>query len=178
MQDGQAALISAASRTLRRYMELCDVPAVAYDREELRALFAPDAVWEGAGKWNAERFGRVSGADRIVEMLETRLPPNPHFTLNAHLLGRGTLKPCGGSGTGVEGQWPMVRLSTYTAGGANITLTELRVWFEADRDRALITEYRPRRLWSQALDPEQARALAFVLGVDTETTHTSTRRAM
>lgn len=173
MQGGQAALMSAATRTLRRYMELCDVPAAPHDREELRALFAPDAVWEGEGKWNAERFGRVSGADRIVDMLRARLPPNPHFTLNAHLLGRGAPEP---TASGAEGRWPMVRLSTYAAGGANITLTELRVRFEAAGDRALIAEYRPRRLWSRALDPEQTRALAFVLGADTE--DTSTRRAM
>ncbi|MEV0974914.1 hypothetical protein [Microtetraspora glauca] len=151
------ALAGAATVTLRRYMELCDVPAAGYSRQELEGLFTRDAVWQGVGSWNAERFGQVTTPPRIADMLESYLSPGSHFTVNMHMLGRGAVSVRDG---GVEGCWPMVRLSAYVAGGSDITLTRLRVRFQTEDDRVLISRYEPRRLWAKALDPEQVMALA------------------
>ncbi|MFC5992979.1 nuclear transport factor 2 family protein [Pseudonocardia hispaniensis] len=140
-----------ARRSIQRYMELCDVPAVRFDRRELASLFADHAVWQGVGDDNAAKFGRVVGPRAIVEMLERYLPPHDHFRLNMHLLDRGTMVISDGK---IEGDWTMMRLSTYGGGRSDLTASRLRVEFELHEGRALISLYQPLRIWQQEIGDE------------------------
>lgn len=145
--------------TITRYMELCDVPAVEYSRSELLALFAEDAVWEGLGHPNQERFGRQVGSNAIVEMLESHLPPTKHFLSNTHLL---TQRHVTIHGNTADGRWVMQRYSKYANDTSELTVTRLRVGFLVLDSRAVITRYQPEKLFSLGLDPDAYSAWAAV----------------
>ena len=147
----------SVQRTLNRYMELCDVPYPAFDWDEMASLFAEDAVWEGIGGAYTGKFGRVEGRPAVLAMLAGFLPPSTHFSRNVHLLGSGTIDA---TESAASGRWIMQQLSFYGDGGAELIAARLTIDFDITGGTALIRHFRTEKLFTSALDPAAAAALA------------------
>lgn len=130
---------------MARYTALCDVPEEAGDGVPLAGLFTDDAVWEGIGPQYARKFGRLTGPDAIVEMLQRYLPPAPHFAVNAHFL---TSESIVADDKTARGRWIMLQASRYADGNAELIAARLTVDFapNADGTAWLIRHFRTERL--------------------------------
>ncbi|MCG2624357.1 nuclear transport factor 2 family protein [Arthrobacter sp. I2-34] len=136
-----------------RYFQLCDVPNPQLDLGELGSLFEPDAVWEGAGRDYADKFGRHTGREAIVAMLAGYLPPSEHFTANAHVLGDGRINVTGST---ANGTWVMQQLSVHADGRRELLAARLNVDFALDGALATIRRFRTERLFAAPLDDAPA----------------------
>jgi hypothetical protein len=137
----------AVRKTIARYMALCDVPARAFENESLAALFSDEAVWEGVGPHYADKFGRVHGPRDIVAMLQTYLPPTPHFATNVHFL---TSEHIEVNGHEAKGRWIMLQASGYVDAKAELIAARLEVDFTPsshDETTWLIRHFRTERLF-------------------------------
>jgi hypothetical protein len=143
-------LREAAHQTLCRYMDLCDVPRSQFLREEMAALFTPDAIWEGIGPEYTGKFGKLAGRDAILSMLAEYLPPSAHFTRNIHLLGNGWITADESTATG---QWIMQQLSEYEAGAMELISARLTVDFEYADGETRISHFRTQKLFTADLTP-------------------------
>lgn len=140
-----------AEACLRRYLNLCDVPAPADPGTvlgELGELFTVDAVWSGGGAAYAKRFGTTEGREAIVGMLAGYLPPKDHFAANVHLLHQGEFEAEGGSG---RGSWLMQQLSEYADGGREVMVARLTLEFALDGRGARIRRFHTERLFAAPL---------------------------
>ena len=158
---------------MARYFQLCDVPNPELGMgetglEELGSLFAPDAVWEGAGRDYEGKFGRHAGREAIVAMLAGYLPPSEHFTANAHVLGEGRINVTGSTASGT---WIMQQLSAHADGSRELLAARLNVDFALDGALATISRFRTERLFAAPLDEtpldETPAALAGAAGTHT-----------
>jgi len=150
----------SARNTLARYMQLCDQPCGASGFPQLGELFTEDAVWEGVGSRYANSFGRHQGRAAITSFLGGYLAPSPHFKRNLHFLTSEQLD-ASDAGTLVRGQWLMLQISTYGAGGSEAISARLEIDFREDSDgRWLIAHFRTQRLdcvpWHTAIETEPA----------------------
>lgn len=143
----------SARWVMARYFQLCDVPNPELDLAELGSLFAPDAVWEGAGRDYEGKFGRHAGREAIVAMLAGYLPPSEHFTANAHVLGEGRINVTGGT---AHGTWIMQQFSAHTDGSRELVAARLSVDFTLDGALATISRFRTERLFAEPLDDARA----------------------
>jgi hypothetical protein len=138
---------NSVRKTMARYMALCDVPARAFVRESLAALFSDDAVWEGIGPQYAHKFGRLEGPGPIVGMLQRYLPPTPHFTTNVHFL---TAEHIEVDGDHAIGRWIMLQASGYVDSEAQLIAARLEVDFvpsSHDDSEWLIRRFTTERLF-------------------------------
>lgn len=136
----------AARSTLARYMHLCDQPCADSAFPQLADLFTEDAIWEGVGPLYAGKFGRHVGPAAIVAFVGSYLAPSPHFERNLHFLTSGQVKVAE-DGASARGQWLMLQLSTYGAGGSEAITARLDVEFRPAPDgRWLIAHFRTERL--------------------------------
>lgn len=134
----------AARRVLSRYMSLCDVPAPTDARDgELEALFADDAIWEGAGAEYVSTFGRHVGPAAIGAFLRGYLPPSPHFVRNVHFLTSEALHAEAGI---VRGHWIMQQVSVYRDGLSELISARLAVEFVQRDGGWRIQHFRTERL--------------------------------
>ncbi|WP_321793742.1 nuclear transport factor 2 family protein [Caballeronia sp. J97] len=135
-------------KTIARYMALCDVPRAPLESESLAALFTDDAVWEGIGSQYVRKFGRLQGPAAIVDMLQTYLPPAPHFATNVHFL---TSEHIEVQGDIIKGRWIMLQASGYVDAGAELIAARLEVDFApSTREEGhawLIRHFRTERLF-------------------------------
>ncbi|SAK91754.1 hypothetical protein AWB77_05135 [Caballeronia fortuita] len=135
-------------KTIARYMALCDVPGSSFEGESLAALFTNDAVWEGIGPQYAHKFGRLQGRAAIVDMLQSYLPPAPHFSTNVHFL---TSEHIEIEGNKAKGRWIMLQASGYVDETAQLIAARLEIDFEPsnrDADQPwLIRHFRTERLF-------------------------------
>lgn len=138
----------SVQRTLARYLDLCDVPRPDLSWEDMAALFAEDAVWEGVGPAYSGKFGRVEGRPAILAMLAEFLPPEPHFAQNVHLAINGFIDVSGSTATG---QWIMQQLSAYCGGGSELVAARLSVGFDIHGGSAMIRHFRTERLFTAQL---------------------------
>lgn len=150
----------AARNTLARYMHLCDQPCGDRTFPQLADLFTEDAVWEGIGPLYAGKFGRHVGPAAITAFVGSYLAPSPHFKRNLHFLTSEQLTVAG-DGAGARGQWLMLQLSTYGAGGSEAITARLDVDFRPGMDgRWLIAHFRTERLecvpWNDVAARENA----------------------
>lgn len=136
----------AARVTLARYMHLCDQPCADRAFPQLADLFTDDAVWEGVGPLYAGKFGRHAGREAIVAFVGSYLAPSAHFARNLHFLASDQVTVAA-DGASARGQWLMLQLSTYGAGGAEAITARLDVDFRPAPDgRWLIARFRTERL--------------------------------
>lgn len=136
----------AARITLARYMHLCDQPCSDRAFPQLADLFTEDAVWEGVGPLYAGKFGRHVGPAAIVEFVGSYLAPSPHFARNLHFLTSDQVTVAQDGAT-ARGQWLMLQLSTYGAGGSEAITARLEIDFRPAADgRWLIAHFRTERL--------------------------------
>lgn len=154
----------AVRDTLARYMALCDVPLhPAYEDGALpgiAGLFTQDAVWEGVGRRASGAFGSHHGATAIAAFVQSYLAPSPHFTRNLHFLASEQITVAA-DGQSARGQWLMLQLSSYGAGGAEAISARLTIDFTPGGDgRWLISHFRTERLecapWHDGAKLEQA----------------------
>ena len=96
-------------RLVARYMFLCDVPlpeANSTDSDRFReivGLYTDDAVWEGAGSYYENQFGRSVGRAEITKHFERFFAPqDPAMILNCHFLTSEQIHVTGDTATG---QW-------------------------------------------------------------------------
>ncbi|WP_075794979.1 nuclear transport factor 2 family protein [Massilia putida] len=146
--------------TLARYMQLCDQPCVDRAFPQLPDLFTDDAVWEGVGPLYAGKFGRHVGPAAIAAFVGSYLAPSPHFKRNLHFLTSHQITVAD-DGAGARGQWLMLQLSTYGAGGSEAITARLDVDFRPGPDgRWLIAHFRTERLecvpWNDVTAREDA----------------------
>jgi len=152
--------VLGAQNTLARYMTLCDHPCPDRAFPQLADLFTADAVWEGVGPLYAGKFGRHVGPAAIVAFVGTYLPPSPHFKRNFHFL-TSAQATVADDGASARGQWLMLQLSTYGAGGSEAITARLDVDFRPGPDgRWLIAHFRTERMeclpWNDVTGQEQA----------------------
>jgi hypothetical protein len=146
LQSLEAA--QAVQNTLARYMHLCDQPCADDAFPQLPDLFTADAVWEGIGPHYAGKFGRHVGPAAIAAFVGSYLAPSTHFKRNLHFLTSPSLTVADDAGS-AHGQWLMLQLSAYGAGGAETITARLTVDFRPDRDgRWLIAHFCTERLES------------------------------
>jgi hypothetical protein len=150
----------AIRKTIARYLALCDVPARAMEGESLAALFSDDAVWEGIGPQYAGKFGRLRGPRDIVAMLQTYLPPTPHFATNVHFL---TSEHIEVNRDEAKGRWIMLQASAYVDAKAELIAARLEVDFTPsphDETRWLIRHFRTERLFDAPWHVNPARGVS------------------
>lgn len=154
---GRLEAAQGARSTLARYMHLCDQPCAERGFPQLPDLFTEDAVWEGVGSLYAGKFGQHRGPAAITAFVGSYLAPSPHFKRNLHFLTSEQLSVAG-DGASARGQWLMLQLSTYGAGGSEAITARLDVEFRPGQDgRWLISHFRTERLecvpWNDAGTP-------------------------
>lgn len=154
----------AVRDTLARYMALCDVPLHAAYADgafpRVADLFTLDAVWEGVGRRAAGTFGSHHGAQAIAAFVQGYLPPSTHFQRNLHFLASEHITVAV-DGQSARGQWLMLQLSSYGAGGAEAISARLTIDFAPAPDgRWLMSHFRTERLecapWHGSGQLEQA----------------------
>ncbi len=126
----------AARRVTMRYFRLCDTLGPDTPLDELGALFARDAVWEGRGRYR-KAFGRHEGRDAIVAMLGSYTQP-PHFALNAHYLSSEDIDVVGEA---VTGRWMMLQVSTYSDGRSDLRSAALTIEFVREEGSVRIARF-------------------------------------
>lgn len=150
---------NAVRNTIARYMALCDVPARPLPGESLAALFTEDAVWEGIGPRYAEKFGRLQGLAQIVAMLQSYLPPTPHFSTNVHFL---TAEHIEIERETAKGRWIMLQASGYVDSTAELIAARLEVDFvPSSRDGGAtwpIRHFRTERLFATPWQVDAVKA--------------------
>lgn len=102
-------------RVLLRYFELCDHLGPQTPFDELADLFAPDAVWAGAGRAYASSFGHHEGRDAIMVFLKGHGLPTSHFAFNLHVLANEDIRI---DGPEAHGRWIMLQAPQFSQGGA------------------------------------------------------------
>lgn len=130
---------------INRYMALCDALGEGADLEPLMALFTPDAVWEGKGRY-AVTFGRLEGVATIRAMFATYTVPPAHFRLNAHFL---TSEEIAVDGEEATGRWLMLQTSTFASGDSQLSAAKLDVRFRRDGEGWRIAHFQTERLFSR-----------------------------
>ena len=134
--------------SINRYMALCDELREGFDLEPLMALFTPDAVWEGRGRY-AATFGRLEGADAIRAMFAKYTVPPAHFRLNAHFL---TSEEIAVDGDAAAGRWLMLQTSTFASGDSQLSAARLDVRFRRDEGAWRMAHFQTERLFSRKVD--------------------------
>lgn len=130
---------------INRYMALCDVLGEGSDLDPLMALFTPDAVWEGKGRY-AATFGRLEGAGAIRAMFAKYTVPPAHFCLNAHFL---TSEEIAVNGDSATGRWLMLQPSTFVSGHSQLSAARLDVRFHRMDAGWRIAHFQTERLFSR-----------------------------
>lgn len=136
---------AAVRRLAARYFSLCDALGPATRPEDLWALFAADAVWEGQGRYR-QAFGRHEGAQAIVAMLIGYADP-PHFKLNGHYLSSEAIEVFE-PGRAI-GRWMMLQVSTYRDGRSDFRSAALTIDFENQDDGWRIARFVTRHVFSR-----------------------------
>ena len=146
--------------TLARYMHLCDQPCYDTGHPRLVDLFTENAVWEGVGSLYQGKFGRHQGRAAIATFVGGYLAPSPHFRRNLHFLTSDQLCVAD-DGASAHGQWLMLQLSTYGAGGSEAITARLNIDFlPAPDGRWLIAHFRTERLECVPWNADDAGAAA------------------
>jgi hypothetical protein len=150
--ERRIALLEAQSdvrRLTARYFRLCDELGPLTQRDEIRAIFTPDAVWEGQGRYR-QAFGRHEGADAIADMLIGYAHP-PHFALNGHYLASEAIEIL--SDGRAVGRWMMLQVSTYRDGRCDFRSAALTLDFEQLEDGWRIARFVTRHIFSRDIAP-------------------------
>lgn len=136
-------------RTTMKYFRLCDTLGPDTSFDELGALFAREAVWEGRGRYR-RAFGRHEGREAIVKMLAAYADP-PHFTLNAHYLSSEDIEiTAAGCATG---RWMMLQVSTYRDGRSDLRSAALVLDFVIEDGRWRIARFVTENIFSRDVGP-------------------------
>jgi hypothetical protein len=139
----------AAIRALMtEYLRLCDRLDASTPMDELAGLFAPDAVWVGAGARYGAAFGGHHGRSAIVAMLDAYRTP-PHFAFNAHFLTSETIAV---TGNAARGRWMMLQTSTYSSGASDLRSAKLTVDFTRTQALWQISRFETENLFSRTID--------------------------
>lgn len=136
-------------RLTARYFRLCDELGPLTQRDELRGLFTPDAVWEGQGRYR-QAFGLHEGADAIADMLIGYADP-PHFVLNGHYLSSEAIEIF--QGGRAAGRWMMLQVSTYRDGRSDFRSAALTLEFKQSEDGWRIARFVTRHIFSRDIAP-------------------------
>lgn len=132
-----------------RYFRLCDTLGPDTPFDELGALFARDAVWEGRGRYR-KAFGRHEGRAAIVAMLAAYADP-PHFALNAHYLSSEDIVVTGEE-TATAG-WMMLQVSTYRDGRSDLRSAALTLDFVIEDGAWRIARFVTQNIFSRDVGP-------------------------
>jgi ketosteroid isomerase-like protein len=135
-------------RVISRYMELCDSLSPQTDLDELGALFASDAIWQGAGRQYASDFGGHIGRAAIVSFLANYCDP-PHFASNVHLL---TSENIAVDGDVAEASWIMLQLPQFADGQSFVLAARLSVTFQVSDGRWRIARFQTTNLINRPVD--------------------------
>lgn len=136
-------------RVAMDYFRLCDALGPDTPFDELGALFARDAAWEGRGRYGAA-FGRHKGRTAIVAMLASYADP-PHFALNAHYLASETIAITGEDRA--TAGWMMLQVSTYRDGRSDLRSAALTVDFIVEDGVWRIARFVTDNIFSRHVGP-------------------------
>lgn len=131
---------------LNRYMDLCDHLNPDTPLDELGNLFTHDAVWEGKGARYAKSFGGYRGRDAIVSMLSKYTVEPAHFALNVHYLASEVIQVNTDEATG---NWNMIQVSSFSAGGSHLNSARLSVRFRRDEGVWRISHFETENRFSR-----------------------------
>lgn len=139
----------AVRRTATRYFRLCDDLGPKTQFDELGALFAREAVWEGRGRYR-QAFGLHKGRDAIVAMLAGYADP-PHFVLNAHYLSSEDILVT--DEHHAVGCWMMLQVSTYRDGRSDLRSARLALDFVFEEGSWRIARFVTENIFSRDIGP-------------------------
>ncbi len=149
----QEIALLRAERAVRavtmRYFRLCDTLGPDTPLHALGELFAPDATWEGRGRYR-NAFGRHAGREAIVAMLATYADP-PHFTLNAHYLSSEAITVA--DAARATGHWMLLQASTYRDGCSDLRSAALTLDFRCDEGVWRIARFVTENIFSRDVSP-------------------------
>lgn len=134
---------SAVRHVAHEYMACCDVPSPDGFIQRLRSLFTEDAVWEGIGERYVSKFGRLEGRDQVLAMLQSYLPPHPHFHTNGHFLSGERIEI---DGDHARGEWLMQQISRYEDGSSELIMARIRMAFRQHPERWCISYFSTERI--------------------------------
>lgn len=139
----------AVRQVATRYFRLCDRLGPETRFDELGALFAADAEWEGRGRYRAA-FGRHRGRAAIVAMLAGYADP-PHFALNVHYLTSEAIVITGAQTA--SAQWTLLQASTYSDGRSDLRSAHLTLDFVVEEGAWRIARFITENLFSRDVGP-------------------------
>jgi hypothetical protein len=139
----------AVRRTVATYFRICDTLGPRTPLDELGALFAHDAVWEGGGRYKAA-FGRHEGREAIVAMLASYAIP-PHFALNAHYLSSEAIAVH--DERTATGRWMMLQASTYRDGRSDFRSAALTIDLRHENGAWRIARFLTDNIFSRDIGP-------------------------
>lgn len=132
-----------------RYFGLCDELGPETPLDELGAIFAINAIWEGRGRYR-EAFGRHEGRAAIVAMLASYAQP-PHFTLNGHYLSSETIEVA--DSVHATGRWMMLQVSSYHDGRSDFRSGALTIDFVFEEGLWRIARFVTEAIFSRDVAP-------------------------
>lgn len=139
----------AVRRVTMRYFRLCDTLGPQTPFDELGALFARDAVWEGRGRYR-KAFGRHEGRDAILAMLASYAEPQ-HFVLNAHYLSSEDIVVTGAEMA--RAGWMMLQVSTYRDGRSDLRSAALTLDFIVEEGTWRIARFGTENIFARDVGP-------------------------
>lgn len=139
----------AVRRVAMQYFRLCDTLGPKTPLDELGALFAHDAIWEGRGRYR-KAFGQHKGRKAIVAMLAAYADP-PHFALNAHYLSSEDIVVT--SEVAATGNWMMLQVSTYHDGRSDLRSAALTLDFILEDGTWWIRRFVTENIFSRNVGP-------------------------
>jgi hypothetical protein len=145
---------------MNRYMVLCDQLGVDSPLDELVALFAADAIWEGVGNKYATTFGRLSGRSEIRAMFAKYMVEPAHFALNVHFLTSELIRLDGDDAA--TGSWVMLQTSTFNNGSSHLNAARLTVDFRWLEGAWRMSHFRTENLFSRPVDHWSAADMLHV----------------
>lgn len=145
---------SEIRRLQARYMFLCDTPMPEYGVEndeqrinQIMALYAEDAIWEGVGEYYDGQFGRLEGAAAIRRHFENfwGQKKDPKLLLNVHYLTSEQIHVHGDTATG---QWVHCQPWIFSDGSSLLRSSRLNNAFRKQDDGSwLITRTRTENVF-------------------------------
>lgn len=136
---------SAIRRLVARYFAICDDLGPDTPFEELAALFTPDAVWEGRGRY-ADAFGRYAGRESIIDMVRSYCMPAPHFEMTGHFFGAEDIAV---EAETASGNWMMLQTSDYADSQSDFRAARLSMRFVSDGTHWRIAHFITQNIFSR-----------------------------
>ena len=142
--------VEAIRRVTMHYFRLCDSLGPQTGFDELGALFARDAIWEGVGDKYRDSFGRIQGRAALRAMFGKYMAEPAHFALNVHFLSSELIEVH--ADDAARGSWVMLQTSTFATGASHLNGARLTVDFVRGKGIWRMAHFRTENLFSRPID--------------------------